>query len=80
MRQGIFWFALLANSVAMFAVFNPWFEDWSTSGTMFLVVEAIFLPLIGVPVFIHHLRKGLSPRESLAASLRSVMDFLAGWV
>lgn len=39
-----------------------------------------FLPLIGVPVFIHHLRKGLSPRESLAASLRLVMDFLAGWI
>ena len=80
MRQGIFWVVLLANSVALFAVFTPWIEDWAISATVFLVIEAIFLPFIGVPVFIHHLRKGLSARDSLAASLRTVMDFLAGWV
>lgn len=80
MKQGIFLVVLLANAVALFCVFNPWFEDWVTQAIVFLVLEAIFLPLIGVPVFIHHLRKGLPPRAALAASMDSVMNFLAGWV
>ncbi len=80
MKQGIFLVALLANAVALFCVFNPWFEDWTTQGMVFFIVEAIFLPLIGVPVFIHHLRKGLPPRHALSASLDSAMNFLSGWV
>ncbi|MBI4774685.1 MAG: hypothetical protein HY788_10985 [Deltaproteobacteria bacterium] len=80
MRQGIFLVVLLANAAALVAVFNPWIKDWSGSGTVFLVFEGVFLLFIGVPVFIHHLRKGMSPREAVAASLDSAMNFLSGWV
>ena len=80
MKQGIFFVVLLANAVALFCVSNPWFEDWVTQGIVFFVLEAASLLLIGVPVFIHHLRKGLAPREALAASMDSVMNVLAGWV
>lgn len=80
MRRAILWVVLLANALAWFALCNPWIAEWETSATVFLVAEAISLPLIGVPVFIHHLRKGLPPRAALAASLDAVMDFLAGWV
>lgn len=80
MKKGILLVALLANIVALFCIFNPWFEDWISQGIVFLVLESVFLVLIGVPVFIYHLRKGLSPREALAASMDSVMSFLAGWV
>lgn len=51
-----------------------------TQGVVFLAIEAVFLPLVGVPVFIHHRRKGLSRRDALAATVRSAMDFMAGWV
>lgn len=80
MKQGIFLVVALVNAVALFCVFNPWFEDWTTQGIVLLALEALFLVLIGVPVLIHHLRKGLPPRQALAASLESVMNFLAGWV
>jgi len=73
MRQGIFRVVLPANVAALVAVFNPWFEDWAGSGTVFFVFEGVFLLFIGVPVFIHHVRKGMSPREAEAASLDSVM-------
>jgi len=79
-RQGIFLVVALVNALALFCVFNPWFEDWATQGTVLLVLEALFLLLIGVPVFNHHFRKGLPPRQKLAASLDSVMSFLLGWV
>ncbi|MEZ4598680.1 MAG: hypothetical protein R2940_02700 [Syntrophotaleaceae bacterium] len=80
MKKGLLLVALLANIVALFCVLNPWFEDWMSQGIIFFVLEAVFLMLIGVPVFVHHLRRGLSAREALAASMDSVMSFLAGWV
>jgi hypothetical protein len=80
MKHGIFLIALLANGVALFMIFNPWYEDWSAQGVVFLVVEAVFLLFVGVPILIHHLRKGLSFRDALAATLQTAMDFLAGWV
>lgn len=80
MKKGILLVALLANIGALFCAFNPWFEDWMSQGILFLVLEAVFLVVIGVPVFVHHLRKGLSARAALTASMDSVMSFLAGWV
>jgi len=80
MRKGIFLAALLANVVAIFCVFNPWFEDWKGQGIVFLVVEAVFMVFIGVLVFVHHLCKGLTAHEALAASLDMMMNFLSGWV
>jgi hypothetical protein len=80
MKQGFFLVLALVNAVALFCVFNPWFEGWATQGSVLLVLEALFLLLIGVPVFIHHLRRGLPPRQALAASLDLALNFLEGWV
>lgn len=80
MKQNIFFVVAMVNAVALFCVFNPWFEDWATQGVVLLALEALFLLLIGLPVFIHYLRRGLPPRQALAASLESVMNFLGGWV
>ncbi|MBI2840336.1 MAG: hypothetical protein HYX75_18625 [Acidobacteria bacterium] len=80
MKSGILVLAMLANLVAFLCVLHPWFENWAGHGIVFLILEAIFLTFIGVPVFVHHLRKGLPPRQALAASLDSVMNLLSGWV
>jgi hypothetical protein len=80
MKMGIFLTALTVNIVVLFCVFNPWFEDWTGQGIVFLIVETVALVLIGVPLFLHHLRKGLTPREALSASLDTVMNFMSGWV
>lgn len=80
MKKGILLVALLANILALFCVFNPWFEDWTNQGIVFFILESVFLVVIGVPVFVHHLRKGLSARAALTATMDSVMSFLAGWV
>jgi hypothetical protein len=79
-KQGVFLVVLLANAVALFCVFNPWFENWVTQGIVFLILEAVFLPLISVPVFVHHWRQGLPLRQALSASLDTVMNFMSGWV
>jgi hypothetical protein len=80
MKKGIFLVTLPANLVALFCVFNPWFRDWAAQGVVFLFFESLFLVLVGTPVFVHHLRKGLPAREAMAESLDSVMSFLSGWV
>lgn len=79
MIKGVFWVVLLVNAVALFLAFNPWLRDWAAQAIVLLVLEAAFLVIIGVPVFIYHLRKGLRPKEALAASLDSVVSFLSGW-
>lgn len=70
----------LVNLVALICILNPWRNDWVKQRIVFIVLEGIFRLLIGVPLFVHHLRKGLTPREALAAGLDSVMNFLGGWV
>ncbi|WKZ33523.1 MAG: hypothetical protein QY316_03710 [Thermodesulfobacteriota bacterium] len=80
MIKGVFWVVLLLNALALFLAFNPWLREWAAQAIVLLVLEAAFLVIIGVPVFIYHLRKGLRPKEALAASLDSVVSFLSGWV
>ncbi len=80
MSRGIFVVASLTNLVALACVVNPWSEGWAAAGVVFFVLEAAFLLLVGLPVWIHHRRKGLPARDALAASLDSVLGFLAGWV
>ena len=42
---------LLANAAAVVGIVNPWWPAWQASGAVFLVLEATFLLLIGLPVF-----------------------------
>lgn len=80
-KNGILALLLLTNGVALFCVFNPWFEGWAAPGILFLVLEAAFLLLIGVPVFFYHFARRNKPlRQSLEDSVRTVMDALVGWV
>lgn len=47
---------------------------------MLLILEAVFFIVIGLPVFLHHyVRKKKPFRQSASDSVRSVLDFLAGW-
>jgi hypothetical protein len=78
MGKGVVVVTLLANLVALFCVLNPWVEDWAATGIAFFFFELVFLLFVGVPVFVHHWRMGLSAREAVAASLDSVMSFLSG--
>ena len=80
-RTGIFGFVLLANAVALFCIFNPWIEKWSSQAVVFLVLEAVFLVVIGIPVFLYHFVHKKKPlKQSLADSIQTMIDFLAGWV
>lgn len=71
---------VLANAGSLFCALNPWVDKWRGQGIVFLVLEAVFLVLISVPVFIYQRRKGLAPRDTLMGSLDTVMMFLSGWV
>lgn len=79
-KQCVVLIVLLFNIVVLFCVFNPWIKDWMGQGIVLLIVEGVSIVVIGVPVFVHHMRKGLPPRQALAESMDSVMNFLSGWV
>lgn len=80
MKRLIWGVVALSNFAALFCVVNPWFEEWVRQGLVFLVVEMVALVVIGLPVFLSHLRKGASPGQALAASLDTVMHFMSGWM
>ncbi len=80
-KIGIFGVVLLANAAVLFCIFNPWFEQWSDQGVVFLVFELAFLLLVGVPVFLYHFVHKKKPfGQSLTDAVTSVMEFLTGWV
>jgi hypothetical protein len=80
MRRGVLVIAGLANAVALFCLLNPWFEGWASQAVVFFVFESVLAVVVGVPVLVHHLRRGLPFGEALGATLESVMSFLVGWV
>ncbi|MEW6140419.1 MAG: hypothetical protein AB1733_19540 [Thermodesulfobacteriota bacterium] len=80
MKHTILVLIVLGNAGALFCPLNPWIDTWHGQGIVFLVSEAVFLVLIGVPVFIHHWRKGLALLDALTSSLDAVMSFPSGWV
>ena len=80
-KMGVLCIFLLVNAVAFFCVFNPWIKDWAEQGIVSLVLEAVFLVLIGVPVFLYHfIGKKKTFGQSLSDSVESVLNFLVGWV
>lgn len=80
LRLGIYGLVALANAAALLCVLNPWFEEWSAAGTIFLVLEVVFLGTVGVPVFLYHfVRKGKPFKQSLSDSVETVMELLVGW-
>lgn len=66
----------LINAVALFLVFNPWFTDWASQAIVLLVLEALFLLVIGLPVFLHHfLRRNRAFKQNLSDSVQSLLTF-----
>ena len=81
LKTSIFAIFLLVNGVALFCLLNPWLPDWQEQATLLLILESIFLVVIGLPVFFYHFFKHKKPfKQSLADSLDTVLDFLCGWV
>ena len=81
MKIGRFGLFLAVNALAIACVFNPWPPNWQGPGITVLVVEAVALPLIGLPVVIYQMtRKKKTFRQSLAGAVDTVMDFLASIV
>lgn len=81
LKTGIFGVVLLANLVALFCIINPWFDGWQRQGYVLVVIEAVFTVVVGVPVFFYHyMRKKKPLRQSITATLQTIIDFLAGWV
>ncbi len=70
---------LTVNLVALLCLLNPWYDQWAGAALLLLVVEAVALVLIGLPLFVHHRRKGLPSGAALSASLDTVLTFLTGW-
>lgn len=81
MRHEVLTVWLLINALTLFLGFNTWFTDWASQAIVLLVLEAVFLIVIGLPVFLHQFFRKKKPlKQSLSDSARSVLDFLAGWV
>jgi hypothetical protein len=81
MKIGALSVFILANTVAIFCLVNPWISDWQTTAIIFFVIEAALLLLVGIPLFLYRLlHQKLSFRRSLVDSLESVLDFITGWV
>gem|GEM_PF-1866102 len=72
---------LLTNLVGLFCLVSPSAEFWRIHAICFFVIEAAFLVVAGVPIFLHHLiRKKRSVLESLTATVDTALEFLFGWV
>ena len=73
------WIVVLANILFMALAFNPWFDRWSDEAITVLVLEGVFLGVVGIPVIsIQMVVRKKSFRESVRSSIEAVMDFLAG--
>lgn len=80
-KIGVLSIFLLINTVAFFCVFNLWIKDWAAQGIVLLLLEAVFLVLVGVPVFLYHfIGKKKTFGQSLSDSVETVLNFLVGWV
>ena len=55
MKTGILGLFLLTNTVALFCALNFWTPNWQQAGITVLVIEVVFLLLIGLPLFLHQM-------------------------
>ena len=81
MRRSVLAIWILTNAVALILLVNPWFTTWRTQAAVLLILELVFLVVIGLPVFLYHfVRKKRPIGQSLSDSVETVLDFLTGWV
>jgi Flp pilus assembly protein TadB len=77
-RVSIFIVFLTITALIIFFALNPWITDWRDQGILILVFEAVFIVIIGIPVFLYQMiRKKKTFRQSLSGSLDAVLDFIS---
>ena len=79
-KAGILLVFVLVNAALLFLALNPWITTWQGQAQMVLIIEVIFLVIIGLPVLLYQMivRKKTF-RQSLSDSLDTVLDFLSGF-
>lgn len=78
MQNSVLTIFLAVNAVAIFCAVNPWFQGWQNAGIVLLVVEAVFLLLIGLPsVFYQMIWKKKTLKQSLNDSVKYVLDLVS---
>jgi Flp pilus assembly protein TadB len=71
---------LTINALILFFALNPWITDWRDHGILILVFEAVFIFIIGIPVFLYQMiRKKRTFKQSLSGSLDAVLDFISNF-
>jgi len=77
-RISIFIVFLTITALILFFALNPWITDWRDHGILILVFEAVFIFIIGIPVFLYQMiRKKKKFRQSLSGSLDAALDFIS---
>ena len=79
-KAGILLIFVLVNAALLVLALNPWITTWQGQAQMVLIIEVIFLVIIGLPVLLYQMivRKKTF-RQSLSDSLDTVLDFLSGF-
>ena len=79
-KAGILLIFVLVNAALLVLALNPWITTWQGQAQMVLIIEVIFLVIVGLPVLLYQMivRKKTF-RQSLSDSLDTVLDFLSGF-
>ncbi len=79
-KTGILCIFVLINTTLLVLALNPWITTWQGQALMVLIIEAVFLVVIGIPVLLYQMiYRKKTFRQSLSDSLDAVLDFLSGF-
>ncbi len=79
-KTGILCIFVLINAALLVLALNPWITTWQGQALMVLIIEAVFLVVIGIPVLLYQMiYRKKTFRQSLSDSLDAVLDFLSGF-
>ncbi len=79
-KTGIICIFVLINAALLVLAVNPWITTWQGQALTVLIIEVVFLVVIGIPVLLYQMIfKKKTFRQSLSESLDAVLDFLSGF-
>ena len=79
-KTGILCIFVLINAALLVLALNPWITTWQGQALMVLIIEAVFLVVIGIPALLYQMiYRKKTFRQSLSDSLDAVLDFLSGF-
>lgn len=71
---------LIINSLILFFAVNPWITNWRDHGILILILEVVFVIIIGIPVLLYQMiRNKKTFKQSLSDSLNAILDFLSSF-